>query len=149
MSDELSATEAAALLGVSERTIRRWATSNKLPKGWVVASRRPLRLTPPPDSNGLKRSQTGSDKVGLESELDRLRQNLMDLREEVIALRAENRRLTERVQDLQRERDWLRQRIDALDAERIEVWGKHLALPSTPEEQSRQPFWRRWFNRRK
>lgn len=120
---QLSLTDAARWLGVSDRTVRRWADKGKLPEGWrVLESVTPLTFDVTVDSDTLK---TLTDSVGHLSLLSDSAAHVSGLSDAALHLRAEKEALLQRIDEataaltqLQLENNDLRQRLS--DAERRE-----------------------------
>jgi len=155
-------TQAAAALGVSERTVRRRIAKGTLPSGWTVTDGpEGLRVVMPdimpdivPDTMAADAGQVsalgGQTPTGADTESDILWERIAAL-ESQLAQAAADLETTVRELAAAREREtWLRERVekaevdrDRADEERRELVARvPLALPAAPE---RRGFWRRLF----
>jgi len=127
----------AAARGVSERTVRRWIAKGALPSG-MVAEQTPdgWRITVP-DARVID-CQTLNDVTGqVPDSADTLSQALQA---RIGALEAELAAARDR-------EAWLRQRVEAAEAERAELVARvPLALPAASDAEQRG-WWRRLFGR--
>ena len=120
--------QAAAALGVSERTVRRRIAKGALPSGWTAVDGRGGLIVTVTDARTLEPARLNAVSVTAPDIVAELRSQIETLHEELTAAR---------------EREaWLRQRVEQAEAERSELVARvPLALPPAPE---RRPWWRFW-----
>ena len=145
----LTAAQAAAQLGVSERTVRRRAKAHKLLDGWeVIPDRTPLTIRVL-DSRTLRdmtrhvsdsrRTPPDTHIEPLQRENDQLRRDLSTTQVEIDQLKARTRAAETALAAAKEEGHWLKERIEAAEAERQALMSLiPKALPPA------RPWWRFW-----
>ena len=145
----MTAAQAAAQLGVSERTVRRRAQTGKMPEGWDVASDRTPLTIRVLDSRTLRdmtgqvsdirRTTPGIDVEALQRENDGLRRDLADAQIEISELKVATQAREAALIATKEQADWLKERIEAAEVGRQQLMDLiPKALPPA------RAWWRFW-----